>query len=227
MKFKYIFPFLLFLAISSCIGDDIIDDEIDPFVRINNPIDSIQINTEYLFEATYFNNVGMEVENDLSWKSSDESILQISENGNAIALQLGEVIISVETTTPDGITVMDQLNISVGNSTVVANPERTGSLQTTSSYLLKGDFTLSEIDGVLTLSLANNYEASTALPGLYVYLTNNPNTTSGAYEIGKVLDFSGAHTYSLPSSIGLMDYEYVLYFCKPFNVKVGDGQFDN
>ena len=110
---------------------------------------------------------------------------------------------------------------------MVSNPERTGSLQTTSSYLLEGDFVLSEIDGILTLSFASNYKASTALPGLYVYLTNNPNTTSGAYEIGKVTDFNGVHTYTLPSSIGIMDYDYVLYFCKPFNVKVGDGQFDN
>jgi hypothetical protein len=99
-------------------------------------------------------------------------------------------------------------------------------LQTTSSYELKGDFVLKEEGGVLKLSFASNYQASTALPGLFIYLTNNPSTSSGAFEIGAVTEFEGAHSYDLPNSIDLMDYEYVLYFCKPFNAKVGDGQFN-
>ena len=85
---------------------------------------------------------------------------------------------------------------------------------------------MKEEAGILKLSFADNYNASTALPGLYIYLTNNPSTNVGAYEIGAVTDFDGAHSYDLPNSISLMDYEYVLYFCKPFNVKVGDGQFN-
>jgi len=72
------------------------------------------------------------------------------------------------------------------------------------------------------LDIAGNYEASTALPGLYVYLSNNPNSTSGSYEIGEVTVFNGAHSYTLPSSVDISDYKYILYWFKPFNVKVGD-----
>lgn len=99
-----------------------------------------------------------------------------------------------------------------------------GNLETKSGYTLEGSFTLSKTDDGLQLILAEDYKASSTLPGLYVYLSNNSNTTQQAFEIGAVSVFSGAHSYTLPSSIGLMDYQYLLYWCKPFNVKVGEAK---
>jgi len=222
------FGFMIFLlGINGCIGDDIIQDRVDPVVRIMNLVDTIEVNTQYQFEATYFNNVGQEAANPVAWSSSDENIISITTAGLATAQELGNVILTAEATSDDGEQIKTESMVVVGNSTVVSSTDRTGSLQTTSSYALSGDFSLEEDNGILKLSFADNYNASTALPGLYVYLTNNPNTTSGAFEIGKVEAFSGAHSYELPSTVGIMDYEYVLYFCKPFNVKVGDGQFEN
>jgi hypothetical protein len=77
---------------------------------------------------------------------------------------------------------------------------------------------------VLRLSLGDDYKASTSLPGLYIYLGNNPNSIADAYEIGAVTVFQGAHFYDLPESIGLYDNSYILYWCKPFGVKVGEGK---
>lgn len=226
MKFFTLAFIILFFG--SCIGDDIIEDRVDPVVRISNPVDSIELNTTYQFEANFFNNVGKAETQNLVWSSSDVGIIEISESGLANAKELGIAIISVDGTATSGELVHDERMVVVGNSTtVVTQIERTGTIATTSSYQLEGDFSMENINGVLTLSFADNYRASTALPGLYVYLTNNPTTTSGAYEIGKVEVFSGAHTYEFPSSVDIMDYEYVLYFCKPFSVKVGDGQMSN
>ena len=67
------------------------------------------------------------------------------------------------------------------------------------------------------------YELS--LPGLYAYLTNNPSTVNNAFEIGRVETFSGAHSYRI-SGVGLNDYDDLLYWCKPFSVKVGDGEME-
>jgi len=39
-----------------------------------------------------------------------------------------------------------------------------------------------------------------------------------------VVTFDGAHDYILDDNVGLFDYNYLVYFCKPFNVKVGDGE---
>jgi len=218
---------IFLIGLNGCIGDDIIQDEIEPVLRIMNPVDSIEINTEYQFLANYFNNVGQEETNTITWTTSDESIISITPAGLATALQLGNVIISAEATTADGEVIRDDYAVVVGNTTVVTNTARTGSLQTTTFYDLEGDFTLEEVNGNLVLSFADNYKTTSALPGLYIYLTNNPNTLANAFEIGRVDVFSGAHSYELDGSVALTDYEYILYFCKPFNVKVGDGVFDN
>ncbi len=104
-----------------------------------------------------------------------------------------------------------------------SNTIRSGVIQTTSSYVMEGDFEIRIEAGQLLIDIADNYWASFALPGLYVYLTNNPNTTANALEIGAVEVFNGVHQY-LVNDVGLNDYNYLLYFCKPFNVKVGDGE---
>ncbi|MFK7771485.1 MAG: hypothetical protein AB8F94_05065 [Saprospiraceae bacterium] len=226
MKNVYAIIILGTLVLNGCIGDDIIEDRVDPVVRISNAIDTLKNGTSYQFEATFFDQVGMEAMIDLNWSSSNENIISISETGLANALQLGNVLILVDGLAPSGEQVSAELLVEVGEETIIAISERTGSLQTTSSYELKGDFILKEEGGVLKLTFADNYKASTALPGLYIYLTNNPSTSSGAFEIGAVTEFEGAHSYDLPSTMSLMDYEYVLYFCKPFNAKVGDGQFN-
>jgi hypothetical protein len=109
-------------------------------------------------------------------------------------------------------------------STAVEPVKFEGTITSTSSYLLKGSYTLEPLDaGGVKLSLGEDYEADTSLPGLYIYLGNNPNSTADAFEIGPVTTFDGAHFYDLPT-IGIYDYNYVLYWCKPFGVKVGEGQ---
>jgi len=225
-----VISFILILAIlmfQSCIGDDVIMDEVDPVIRIQNPIDSIGLNTTYRFEFMYLNNVGQEEIVNPEWSSSDNDVATIDQNGLLQALAIGNTDISVNYNNGTDI-ISASKTIYVRDTTTIPEVmmERSGTITTTSSYLLEGDFTLAENDdGDLILSFANNYEASTALPGLFIYMTNNPNTTSGAFEIGSVTTFSGMHTYNL-GDIGLFDYSHVLYFCKPFNVKVGDGEIE-
>lgn len=224
IKAYWILPLVM---VSACIGDDLVFDEVEPEIRIMNPIDTMEINTTYQFEVVYLNNVGVEGSlTSYQWESSAEDIISIDPNGLATAIKAGTAVISVNGQDPSGKQLRDEKPVVVGNSTVVSTNMRTGSLRTTSSYLLKGDFSLERITGGVKLSLKENYEASTALPGLYVYLTNNPNTIDNALEIGAVKVFKGAHSYDL-QDVDLNQYSHVLYFCKPFRVKVGDGAFDN
>ncbi len=113
---------------------------------------------------------------------------------------------------------------NVDEGIVVAPQFFEGQIRTTSSYALEGNFRLEHNGTQLILSIDDSYRASSSLPGLYLYLTNNPNSPEDGYEVGAVSVFSGAHSYTLPSSIGLMDYKYLLYWCKPFRVKVGEAQ---
>lgn len=211
-----------------CIGDDIVFDTVDPVIRIDNAVDTIAIDSQYQFQFSFLNNIGMKEEiSNAIWSSSDPGIIEISNDGLATAIETGSATIRVEANLDDGTTVKDEHTVAVGKRTVIETQSRTGTIRTTSSYTLEGSFELSEKNDGLVLSIGNDYKASTSLPGLYIYLTNNPNTTNGALELSKVTVFQGAHSYEIPADVELNEYKYVLYYCKPFNVKVGDGEFDN
>lgn len=217
-----IFIFTLALMLQSCIGDDIINDTVTEEFRITSNIDTLAVGDSYQLQARYTNNIG-ETENlPVIWSSSDDSVLSINDDGIATGLAVGAITVHAETITSDQITLRDSLQFMVGIETVTTSDERSGQIRTTSSYELTGDF-VARMDGDnLIIEIADNYVASSSLPGLYVYLTNNPSTTNNAYEIGKVTVFSGSHTYTIPD-VDINEYDYLLYFCKPFNVKVGDG----
>jgi len=213
----------LLFALVGCIKDDLVADRVDPIIRIQNPIDSLAINTSYQFDAMYLNRIGEEESVAFFWSSSDTSVIQIDQNGLATGVQFGASTVKVQALN-DADTVTTERVVHVGTTTVASILERTGTVNTTSTYALSGDFKLTEeMNGDLRLAFESDYNASTALPGLYIYLSNNPNSVSNALEIGAVQVFSGAHDYTIPN-VGLYDYQYVVYFCKPFNVKVGHGE---
>ncbi len=227
MKFKPIVLSLLFsLLLFACIGEDIIADFVSPEIRIENPLQSLGLNESHQFEARYLNNIGQPENVAITWSSSDGSVVAIDENtGLATALQEGQAIIRATAVTTDSLSTTT--TVEVTTETIVENMARNGSISSTSSYTLVGDFILEPIStGSLVLSFSENYVASTSLPGLYVYLTNNPNSINGAFEIGKVAIFKGAHSYMLPGNTGITDFRYVLYWCKPFSVKVGGGNIN-
>ena len=222
----YLFLFgLLLLGSSACIGNDIIDDRVPAEVRITDGVDTLAIGSTYTFRATYFNEIGLAESLPVAWFSSDPAVISIDAAGVATALSAGQSEIAAEVTRPDNRVLRGERIVTVGETTGTTPATRTGVIRTTSSYLLEGDFTISAAAGPLLIEIADNYRASTALPGLYLYLSNNPNSTNGALEIGPVEVFSGAHSYTVPN-VGLDQYAYLLYYCKPFNVKVGDGEIN-
>ena len=149
-------------------------------------------------------------------------MIDVEENGLITAYQAGMTII---TAMANG--VVEELIITAGNSTIEASvSQRTGVLKTVGSYPLDGDVTLVDLNnGDLRLELEDNFNTTSALPGLFVYLSNNPSTINDAYEIGEVTQFKGEQSYSI-KEVGLSDFNYVLFFCKPFRVRVGDAELD-
>ena len=142
-----------------------------------------------------------------------------------LGLGVGSVLISANVDTGDGI-FTDAVLLTIGMTTVNNNSSREGVIATTTFYKLEGSFLLDEIDnGSIRLSIDENFCTTSALPGLYVYLSNNRNSIAEAFEIGEVTTFEGAHEFEI-EDIGLMDYNFLVYFCKPFNVKVGDGEIN-
>lgn len=223
---RLFYLFLLPVVVAGCIGDDYLDDFVAPEIRITNAVDSLTIDSVHQFQVAYFNNVGREEAVDAVWSSSDPDVIVITPGGLATGLSLGPAELTVRYS--DGTNPVEaSVLVHTAENPVEVNNEperRRGIIRTTSSYELTGGFTLEELEnGSLLLSIGPDYVASTALPGLYVYLTNNPNSVANALEISEVMVFEGAHDYVLTDA-GIDDYAYLLYYCKPFNVKVGDGE---
>ena len=215
------------LSLFSCVETDYVNDRVDPKIFISNPLLALEKDgLGHPFEINYFNYVGKEIENpDVSWTSSDPSILEITEDGLARGIKFGTATVTATlTTSEEALTIINNDTVTVSVSTVKEAKGFIGTIESTSNYLLKGSYSLVELDdGRVKLSLGEDYEASTSLPGLYIYLGNNPKSIADAYEIGAVTTFDGAHFYDLPT-IGVYDYNYILYWCKPYGVKVGEGQ---
>ncbi len=217
-KLKFILPLLLI----GCVGEDIEFDEVDPVIQIVNPISTLEVNTFYQFEYMFLDNVGSPVDPaTITWTSSDASLLTVDDNGLARGIDNGTVTVSVSAMLNE-FAADTSITFDITGDPTAMMTERSGTIATTTSYVLQGAFELEQTGSDLTLEFESNYIADDGLPGLYIYLTNNPNSIAGALEIGKVSVFTGAHSYTIPNT-GLFDYNYVFYYCKPFNVKVGDG----
>jgi len=111
--------FLAVLLLPACIGDDIIDDYVQPQIRVMNPVTEIEAGTTYQFTAGFLNNVGMNEAITPSWSSSDESVLTVSQTGLATGLVEGEVALGVSYTDEFGETADRVYDLTVGASTVV------------------------------------------------------------------------------------------------------------
>jgi len=219
----WLFGIGIFFSLNGCIKDDVVQDRIDPTIRITNPLDTIGINATYQFETEYLNSAGQKENVNVIWESSDTTVISIDVNGLARGNFLGsDAMITLKTlTSPSATTIV---NIPVVTRTVASQvTNRTTTLNSTSIYTLGGNAVLENNNGTVTLTLSSNYFADTSLPGLYVYLSNSTNTNAGALEIGAVTTFNGAHSYTLPSGTDINAYQHVLYFCKPFGQRVGHG----
>ena len=205
-------------------SDTILVSTSTPTLEISNQVAEITAQTNHQLEVTYHDENGTETQAPkLTWVSSDDSIIQIDQQGNLTAVSAGTATITVSFSHSNTL-IFDQNTIQVNALVEEESTTFKGNLATKSGYTLQGSFTFSQNEDGILLALGEDYKASSTLPGLYVYLANNNNTTSKAYEIGAVKVFSGAHSYQLPSSIGIRDYQYILYWCKPFNVKVGEAK---
>ena len=216
---KKLLYIVLFLLLVQCIGIDIVDDAVPPKIVIQNSIDSLKVGENYQFTALYFDESGKEAPSNIHWSCTNEQVVSITIDGLASAVEPGEVLI-IATNDIESDTVM----LVSGETTSSEVNIRIATLMTVSSYPLEGTATLENEDGTLYLRFSNDFNTTSALPGLYVYLSNNANSTSSAYEVGEVLTFSGAQEYTIDASVGINEFDLVLFFCKPFNVPVGKGE---
>ena len=203
-------------------SDEFTVNTIGEMMSINNPLNKLMVGETHQYTTTYTDNTGQNGNVSISWSSSNEAIASINQEGFLTATNIGKVTIKASYTNANGEEILDTNTFSIQGKAVNT---KSGTIGSTSSYELTGTFMLSEIPGTnnLELKIENNYKASTSLPGLYLYLTNNPNTIANAKKIQKVAVFNGAHNYIIENT-SINEFSHLLYWCKPFSVKVGDGE---
>ena len=232
MNYRTVLCVLGMVLASGCIQDDVLEDYVDPDLRITNPIDSLSVDSVYQVSFRYLDAIGRPTEVTPEWTSDNAAVASV-ENGRITAHSPGTARIGAHVDDP---LARNETPSAAFDLTVVAAPVPVdttpvepatgrGTIATTTFYDLTGTFTLAEEEDGLRLTFADDYVADRGLPGLYVFLTNNPNSITGAVKVAAVEVFNGAHDYLIPD-VAIEEYRYLLYYCLPFRVKVGDGTIE-
>lgn len=192
----------------------------DEELRIVVLSQSMEIGTQFQFEAQYFDSSG-EVDNTVfaDWASSAPEIISINQNGLARALTEGNATISA---LANGKTTSVEVTAFSEN----INTVRSGSLEGR-GYRISGNFSLAQDGDQLILSFENASIDPNA-PGPYYYLSNQERSVTGGVNLGKSEDgtFSINVTEVSPDT-RIDSYDYVIVWCEPFNVTLGLGSLSN
>lgn len=104
---------------------------------------------------------------------------------------------------------------------------RTAPMQDGADYTIEGTATLEYLlDGSKTLKLSSNFN-TTSGPDLDVYLTN-ASTVSASTEkvnLAALTSASGAQEYTVPNTIDINQYNYIVIHCTQYNHHWGHGEF--
>lgn len=180
-------------------------------VEISPASESILVGELVHFNAIVKNINGEVMPNTtVTWSSSNVTTLSINSSGLAEGVGVG----SSDVTARSG-------NATSAVSSVLVTPKvsasRTGNFVSRGGYTVNGSVTMSTLtNGNLKLDFTN-FSSSNG-PGLYIYLSNS---LSNGVSIEALNSRSGNFTVSLPQSIGIADYNYVLIWCQPFGLTFG------
>ena len=111
----YINFILILFVLLACQGEDLIDDRVDPKIRVLDRFESIQLGEPgKTISLAYFNIVGNRIDSpDFKWESSDTSVLAVSSDGIINAVGVGEATITVSIQTFEGKTLTQTFDIKV------------------------------------------------------------------------------------------------------------------
>lgn len=154
---------------------------------------------------------------DFAWQSSDPTVATVSADGVVTAVASGEARITA---------IAEGIQSAPATFRVVEPDEgRSGVLSGLSSYTVRGTFTLSAgDDGNLKLTLQEDFSSSQG-PALEVLLSPTSRNGPDSISLGTLQSTSGSQEYVVPEGVELMDFDWVLIHCIPFNVTFGRGEF--
>ncbi len=118
---RLIILFLLF-SLNGCIGTDLVDQPLgndQSRVALNLTSIALEEGNSRQLEATYFNFMGDPAPADFEWRTDDESVATVSDDGLVTAAAFGQTLVTVEE--PSGLSATCMV-------TVVADPDAVAEL---------------------------------------------------------------------------------------------------
>ena len=220
------FLFLLSLTLASCVGTDLVDEEVVPEkIIITSSFSSAMVGDEISLAALYFDRFGYEENCDFTWETENENIIEITANQTALFKDSGTTYLVAHCS---GIT--DTVFWSSGDTSSGGANEfteiRSGSFQNSAGgYHARGTGTIVERDGVFFLRLEEDFSTSRG-PSVYLFLATHTNgnysytqgeqvitTQSVQITPNKLSQFSGEQLFAIPQGVDPLDYDNVVVYC--------------
>ncbi len=185
------------------------------YVTIQGGKTSMLVGESLALTALAYNSFDQIVEGkEIEWESGDASVIEINE-GVIKALAKGKSTISAAS---EGIS-SQPLIIEVSEVAL-----REGSFEGAAGHKAEGNAILTMTNSGVQLELSDDFSADNG-PGLYLYLSNQPNNVDAGVEIAPLAKLTGSSSYGI-EGVSLADFNYVIIYCKPFKVVVGRAQLN-
>ena len=179
---------------------------------------SIEVGAMQQFEAMAMTSDGMEIPDvEFMWTSSDEMVATVDASGEATAVGAGMAMI---TATADSVSGSAML-------TVMEPASRSGTFSGARGYRASGTVFLEEDpSGELVLRFGSDFMVQQSNFYVILYtitqISFRPPPPDGTFDdLGQVKAKTGAQSYNVPMNVALDTYDYVIIFCRSFNVVVG------
>jgi len=100
---------------------------------------------------------------------------------------------------------------------------RSGVFSGNAGYMVTGVATLSQTGNQIILAFGADFKSSNG-PMLGVYLAKNASgspTGTNSVKLANLSNTAGMQQYDVPAGISLTDYNHVVIYCVPFNIRFG------
>jgi hypothetical protein len=201
----------------------VVDQNAVARVEILNAPATLEIGASATLQAKAFNALDQELAGQsFNWSSTDSGILQVTADGQVTGLTAGTASIRAETAGINSLPVSIEVLPAGGLS-------RNGSFMGNSGYTVSGTATLEQSGNMLRVVLQSDFAASNG-PMLGVYLATTASgglNSQNSLALGNLQANTGMQEYAVPAGVALQDYDYVVIYCIPFNVRFGTAQLNN
>jgi hypothetical protein len=224
MKNALHFSILISLSFTSCLGYD----ELEFFpVNLEFPEntrpDSLTVGDTVQLLPTMRDQYNRVPElSDLSWSSSNTTVLSINNQGVAQGNSVGVADITATLGTVSQsfsiVVTMEMVDNSISDTTQLS-----GTFTGVGGYQVNGGCVFTPLsNGSFELTFDEQFSVSSSGIALNVHLSSDASSTG--VDLGSLKNVSGTQTYAVPAGFSVSDNPFVVIYCQPAGIPFGHAE---